>query len=135
MPWSINLWWIVSLWCELLSKLSIYTALNSFKWITNYMVSKIWVGLSATNIHLLQFKIQSYLQKWDLSNIHQNSFWKKKQQNKTKQKNISNNTFAILHFSYKNASSKLTFWVFWNLLPLMKCSECLKIVYFSLKKM
>ena len=27
------------------------------------MVSEIWVGMSANNIHLLQFKIQGYLQK------------------------------------------------------------------------
>ena len=29
----------------------------------NNMVSKIWVGMSTINIHLLQFKIQSHLQK------------------------------------------------------------------------
>ena len=28
----------------------------------NNMVSKIWVGMSSTNIHLLKFKIQSHLQ-------------------------------------------------------------------------
>ena len=29
----------------------------------NNVVSKIWVGMSTTNIHLLQFKIQSHLKK------------------------------------------------------------------------
>ena len=34
----------------------------------NIMVSKIWVGMSTTNIHLLQFKIQSHLEKmWTLN--------------------------------------------------------------------
>ena len=28
----------------------------------NIIVSKIWVGMSTTNINLLQFKIQSHLQ-------------------------------------------------------------------------
>ena len=29
----------------------------------NNMVSKIWIGMSATNIYLIQFKVQSHLQK------------------------------------------------------------------------
>ena len=33
----------------------------------NNMVSKIWVGMSTTNINLLQFKIQSHLQKRGLN--------------------------------------------------------------------
>ena len=43
---------MVSLWCELIS---IYTFKN--QWIT--MVSKIWAGMSTTNIHLLQFNFKS----------------------------------------------------------------------------
>ena len=43
---------MVSLWCELIS---IYTLKN--QWIT--IVSKIWVGMSTTNIHLLQFNFKS----------------------------------------------------------------------------
>ena len=43
--------------CELWWRLSIYTLKN------NNMVSKIWVGMSTTTIHWLQFKIQSHLQK------------------------------------------------------------------------
>ena len=31
----------------------------------NNILSKIWVGMSTTNIHLLQFKIQSHLQNAD----------------------------------------------------------------------
>ena len=42
------------------------------------MVSKIWVGISTTNIHSLQFKIQSQLQKRVLCMpIHQNLIPKK----------------------------------------------------------
>ena len=43
---------MVSLWCELIS---IYTLKN--QWIT--IVSKIWVGMSTTNIHFLQFNFKS----------------------------------------------------------------------------
>ena len=45
----------------------------------NNVASKIWVGMSTTNIHLLQFKIQSHLQKRGLwMPVHQNSFRRKK---------------------------------------------------------
>ena len=41
----------------------------------NNKVSKIWVRMSSTNIHLLQFKIQSHLQKRGLSMpVHLNSY-------------------------------------------------------------
>ena len=46
---SINLWWLLSLWCELLHNLAIYT-LKSDQWITIW--EQIWVGIS-TNVHLL----------------------------------------------------------------------------------
>ena len=40
----------------------------------NNMVSKIYVEKSITNIHLLQFKIQRYMQKRELlMPVHQNS--------------------------------------------------------------
>ena len=45
------------------------------------MVSKIWVGYTTTNIHLLQFKIESHLQNlrhWML--VRQHSFWREKRQ-------------------------------------------------------
>ena len=62
----------------------------------NNMVGKIWVEMSTTNIHLLQFKIQNHLQKWDFEcqNVRSHS-----KENPSK---ISNITFAILPFSYQN---------------------------------
>ena len=73
----------------------------------NNMVSKIWVGMSATNIHLLQFKIQSHLQKRGLwMMVHQNSLRKGKKTSK-----ISNIKFAILPFSPQNNLTKLSSWV------------------------
>ena len=43
-----------------------YLAQKSEEWsMDNDLVTKIWVGLSTTNIHLPQFKIQSHLQKSD----------------------------------------------------------------------
>ena len=43
------------------------------------MVSKIWVGMSATNIHLLQFQIQIHLEKHGLEMlVRRNSFRRKK---------------------------------------------------------
>ena len=77
------------------------------------MVGKIWVEMSATNINLLQSKIQSHLEKRGLwMPVHQNSFWKKPSK-------ISNITFAILPFSHQK--TKLPSW----LLLLMKLSEAL----------
>ena len=51
---------MVSLWCELLCKRSIYT-MKSDQWITLYGEQNL--SWSTTNIPLLQFKIQSHLQK------------------------------------------------------------------------
>ena len=56
------------------------------------IVSKTWVGMSATNIHLLQFKIQSYLQKQTLNSVTSELVPQKKLSK------ISNITFAILLF-------------------------------------
>ena len=50
----------------------------------NNMVSKIWVGMSTTDLYWLQFKIQGHLQ--------------------TKLFKISNITSAILPFSHKNTN-------------------------------
>ena len=59
---------------------------------SNNMVSKIWGRISASYIHLLQFKIQSHLQKHLLwIPVHQTSYHKKTFK-------ISNITFAILPF-------------------------------------
>ena len=58
----------------------------------NNMASKIVVGMSATNIHLLQIEIQSHLQKHRLwMPVNQNSYWRKTFK-------ISNIAFAILPF-------------------------------------
>ena len=41
----------------------------------NNIVSKIWVGMASINIHLLQFEIQSHLQKnADFDPVHQNQY-------------------------------------------------------------
>ena len=51
------------------------------------MVSKVWVGMSTTNVHLLQFKIQSHFQKnvdFECRYIRTHSEGKGKKQNKTK---------------------------------------------------
>ena len=58
----------------------------------NNMINKIWAGMVTTNIHLLQFKIQSNLEKRGVwMAVHQNSFQRKSSK-------ISSITFAILHF-------------------------------------
>ena len=42
------------------------------------MVSKTWVGMSATNIHLPQFKYQSYLHRWGFwMSVYHNSYRRK----------------------------------------------------------
>ena len=76
---------MVYFWCEV--------NLHPEEWsMDKHMVSKIWVGMSTTNIHLLHFKIQSHLQKWELwILVPQNSFQKTKE-NKTKQKTKQNKT-------------------------------------------
>ena len=81
---------MVSLWCELLCKLPIYL----FKeWsVDNNMVSKIWVGMATSNIHLLQskFKVTCKNMDHDLSISEFNT--------KEKLSKISNITFVILPF-------------------------------------
>ena len=66
-------------------------------------VIRIWIRMSATNIHLLQFKSLKPLVKNEMP-VHQDSYQKTKQ-NKTKQNKqtnklskISNSAFAILPF-------------------------------------
>ena len=79
----------------------------------NNMVSKIWVGMSTTNIHLqvvLQFKIQSHLQNA--------STFRSYSEEKTSK--ISYITFPILPFFHENTLTKLPSWVLWSLLFLMK---------------
>ena len=106
-------------WCKL-CKLSIYTW---EEWSTDKnMVGKIWVGMTSNNIHLLQFKIWSHLQKQKIwMPVHQNSFRRKKISE------ISYITFAILHFLKQNAVTKLPLWVLQNLLFFMKPSDTLQI--------
>ena len=85
----IDLWWVVFLWCELLSKLSIYT-LKSDQWIT-ISWAKFELELT-TNIHLLQSSIQSHLQKRGLRMpVHQNSF---------RRKIAKNVKYYIRHFTF-----------------------------------
>ena len=69
---SVNLLCMASLWRVLLRK----RKLHIIEWSTDtIMVSKIWVGMSFNNIHLLKFKIQGHLQKPGLwMPVHQNSF-------------------------------------------------------------
>ena len=67
---------MVSLWCEILYKLSIYT-LKSDQWTAIWWV-KFWVGMSTTNINLLWLKVQSHLQKCGLGMpVNQNSYQRK----------------------------------------------------------
>ena len=63
---NINLSLMVSLWCELLRKLSILHLEHAEELSEDKTmeISKIRVGMSTTTtIHLLRFKIQSHLQK------------------------------------------------------------------------
>ena len=92
------------LWCELIS---IYTLKN--QWIT--IVSKIWVGMSTTNIHLLPF---SHLQKRGLECRYIRTHTEEKLSK------ISNITFAILPFSHANTSARLPSWALWSLFLLLK---------------
>ena len=62
----------------------------------NNMVSEIWVGMSTTYIHLLWFKIQSYLQNADFECRYIRIYTDEKPSK------ISNITFVILPFSHKN---------------------------------
>ena len=112
---SIDMWWMVSLWCEILCNVSMYN-LKCDQWtLNNKMVNKTGVGISITYIHFLQFKIKSYLQKWRLwMPVHQNSF-------RRKTSKLSNIIFAILHC--ENVFTKLPAWVLWNVLFLMKPSD------------
>ena len=82
------------------------------------MVSKIWDGMSTTNIHLLQFKLQSHMQKQQQQQQQQQQQRKNKKHTHTQKKNrlwmqvhqnsyqrkkkseISNITFTILPFSH-----------------------------------
>ena len=63
----------------------------------NSMVSKIWVGMSATNIHLFLFQIQSHSQKRGDIRTH----------SEEKPSKIPNITFANLLFSQNNPLVKL----------------------------
>ena len=67
----------------------------------NNMVSKILMGMSSTNIHLLQYKIQSHFENVDFEcrNI-------RTQSEETPSK-ICNITFTVLTFPYQNTLTKL----------------------------
>ena len=90
--------WVIILFSLHLEEWSMNNNMVSKKgdqWIT-IIVSKIWVGMITTNIHLLQFKTQGHFQKRGVwIEEHQNSC----QRNTFK---ISNITFTILPFSNKN---------------------------------
>ena len=66
----------------------------------NNMVSKCWVGMSTTDIHLLQFKITCKNADFECRYI--------RTQTKEKTFKISNSTFAILPFSHKNTLTNFT---------------------------
>ena len=97
---NIKLSLMVSLWCELIS---IYTLKN--QWIT--IVSKIWVGMSTTNIHLLQFNFKS-LAKTRTLNAGTLELIPKK--------NCLKFQHYISHFAHANTLTKLPSWVLWSLL-------------------
>ena len=79
------------------------------------------------NIHLLQLKVQSHLQKRGLwISVNQNSY-------RRKPSKISNIIFLISPFSYNNTLTKLASWVLWGLLLLMKPSDAFQMVYSSKK--
>ena len=68
----------------------------------NSMVSKFLVGMSTTNIHLLQFKIQSHLQETWTLNAGTSYLIPKKNCQK-----IFTITFASLPFLHENTLTKL----------------------------
>ena len=72
------------------------------------MVSKIWVGMSTNNIHLLQFKIQGHVQKWGL--------WMPVSHNSLQGK--LSKFWLHRHFDFfphQNTVTKLPSWVLWSL--------------------
>ena len=73
----------------------------------NNMVSKISFGMCATNIHLLQFKIQSHLQKTMTLNDSESEL--------IPMKNIKNFYHDMRHFAFFSLT-ELPSWVLWNLL-------------------
>ena len=104
---------------SLLCTRSMYT-LKSAQWITIIMVNKIWVGMSTTNILLLQFKSQSHLQNGDYKCRYSRTH------SKEKASEIFNITFAILSFCYQNTLTKLPSSVLWSLLLLIKPLDALQ---------
>ena len=93
------------------------------------MVSKIWGGMATANIHLLQFKIQSHLQKRGLGMPVNRNLYQR----------ISCLKFLTLHspfylFSHKNTLNKFPSWVFWGLFLLMKPSDALQDCSFKHKE-
>ena len=74
------------------------------------MVSKIWVGMSTTDIHIRRFKIQSHLQKrglWMLVHITHTA-----KQNKTKQNKIKQNKKQKQKQKQKKKPQKFSLYIF-----------------------
>ena len=90
-------------------------------------MSKIWIGLSTTNIHLLQFEIQSHLQKCKTLNAGTSELTPKKKLSAIS--NITFHHFALLSYNTLNCNPQnlgiYSSW--WN------HQMCFKMVYSHLK--
>ena len=80
------------------------------------MVSKIWVGMSTTNIHLLQSKIQSHLRKTRTLDACTSELTLYMKKNRLK--------FLTLHSSKKGTWTKLPSSVLWSLIFLDEIIRC-----------
>ena len=109
---------MVSLWCELLCKLSIYT-LKSDQWIT------IWWA---------KYELECLLLIFIYSNSKFKVTWKNmdvkcryiRTHSEEKPCKIFSITFVILPFNHQNTLIKLPSWVLWSLILLMHFKHCLK---------
>ena len=113
---SINLWWMVSQWCELLCNLSIYT-LKSDQWIPTWWAKFEFECLKLSYIYFnSKFKVTCMP-------IHQNSFRRKKTSK------ISNIIFCI--FFRIKIPLKLPPWYFEIYFSSWNYQIRFKIVHFS----
>ena len=84
------------------------------------MVSNIWVGMSILIFIYSNSKFKVTCKNTDFE------FWYIRTHTVEKSSKISNITFSILPFSYKNTLTKLPSWVLWSLLLLTKPSDVLQ---------
>ena len=115
---SINLSWILSVWCELLYKRSIYT-LKSYQWITIW-----WARFELECLVLIFIYFNSKFKVTCKNGDFECRYIRTHSEEKTSK--ISNIAFVILPFSHQNVLTKLPSWVLWNLFLLMKPPDALQ---------